>query len=97
MKTEWQVSDISREIEMHLHDLEFQDEKGEWQNFYIIATPERVVFGGVCNAGFLESGYIVRDDCETLDETFQEMLYDLLAYYNQGPEFVARIVYNERM
>jgi hypothetical protein len=93
----WTPSDISVEIPMRSNDLEFQDNKGEWQHFTVIATPDRVVFGGCCNCGFIESGYIERDDCEDLDETLQELLSDLEIYYNDGPEYVSRIVCNERM
>lgn len=82
---------------MRSNVLEFQDEKGEWHDFTVIATKERVVFGGCCNTGFLESGYILRDETESLDETLQEMLSDLETYYNDGPDCVSRIVCNERM
>lgn len=77
--------------------LEFQDAKGEWHDFTIIATKKRVVFGGCCNVGFIESGYIERDDCESLDETLSELLADLETHYNNGPQYVSRIVCNERM
>lgn len=99
MKREWSPSDISRTIRMLSNDLEFEDEKGEWHNFTVIATPDRVVFGDCCNCGFIESGYIERDldGGESLDETLQEMLTDLECYYNDGPDFVERIVCNERM
>lgn len=96
MKTKkWSVTDVSRAKYIGL--IEFQDEKGQWHNFEVMATKERVVFGGACNVGFMESGYIERDDCECLDETLQEMLSDLEMYYNGGPEHVSRIVCNERM
>jgi len=98
MKREWSPSDISKTVRMR-SDLEFQDEKGEYHEFAIIATPYRVVFGGCCNCGFMESGYIERDldGGESLGETLQEMLLDLKCYYNDGPDFVERIVCNERM
>ncbi len=63
----------------------------------MIATPERIVFGGVCNVGFIESGYILRDEYEELCETLSECLQDLETYYNDGPQYVSRIVCNERM
>ena len=94
-KTEWTVSDVSKA--KHLGPIEFQSEDGEWHVFEILASDSRVVFGGVCNVGFIESGYILRDDCEHLDETLQEMLSDLQTYYNDGPDYVSRIVCNERM
>jgi len=95
MANEWSVSDISQSIEMRSNELEFQDPEGEWHNFTIVATPTRIVFGGVCNVGFLESGYLEREDHESLDESLQELLADLETYYNDGPEYVSRIVYNE--
>ena len=95
MANEWSVSDISQSIEMRSNELEFQDPEGEWHNFTIVATPTRIVFGGVCNVGFLESGYLEREDHESLDESLQALLEDLETYYNDGPEYVSRIVYNE--
>ncbi len=96
-KTEWTVSDVSKEIRMRSNDLEFQDNKGEWQHFTIIATPDRIVFGGVCNVGLIESGYLEREEGETLDEALAETLADLEVYYNDGPQYVSRIVCNDRM
>jgi hypothetical protein len=95
--TTWSISDISQAIPLRSNILEFQDDKGEWHDFTTIATPERVVFGGVCNVGFIESGYIVREEGESLDETLSQMLSDLEVYYNDGPQYVSRIVCNERM
>jgi len=92
----WSVSDISDSIPMRSNDLEFQDNSGEWHHFTVIATPKRIVFGGVCNTGFIESGYLERDDFG-LDECLQALLEDLEVYYNDGPEYVSQIVCNERM
>jgi hypothetical protein len=77
--------------------VEFQDNAGEWHDFEVLKTPDRIVFGGCCNVGFLESGYILREEGETLDETLSEMLSDLETYYNDGPQYVSRIVCNECM
>ena len=97
-KTNWQISDISKQISLPRTNLiEFQDNKGNFHDFVLIVTPEKVVFGGCCNAGFIESGYIERESFEHLDETLQEMLSDLETYYNDGPNHVSRIVCNERM
>lgn len=94
----WQPSDISTPIELPCSNvLEFQDNSGEWHDFTIIGTKERVVFGGCVNVGFLESGYIQRKETETLDETLQELYSDLETYYNDGPQYCSRIVCNERM
>ncbi len=94
-KTEWKVSDVSDA--KYLGPIEFKDAKGEFQNFEVLATADRIVFGSSCNVGFIESGYILRDECETVNETLAELLADLEAYYNDGPSFVSRIVCNERM
>ena len=98
-KTQWQASDLSKAkpVVRGLCIIEFKDNKGEWQVFEILATPERVVFGGACNADFLESGYIEREEFEGLDETLSELLQDLQTYYNDGPQYVSRIVCNERL
>jgi len=98
-KQEWKRSDIRKTIKLERDILEFQDIHGEWQVFHVIATPERVVFGGCANVGFIESGYIERDlDAgESLDETLGEMLADLETYYNDGPQYVTRIIVNKRM
>ena len=87
----WKLSDI--ENAKYIGTLEI--EGGEY--FEVLETPERLVFGGACNAGFLESGYITREDHESLDETLQELHADLETFYRDGREFVSRIVCNERM
>jgi len=89
--TQWSVSNI--EGAKYLGTLEL--ESGEY--FEVLATDTKLVFGSACNAGFLESGYILREDCESLDETLQELLADLETYYCDGASYVSRIVCNERM
>jgi hypothetical protein len=99
-KPQWTQSDLTHAKPVsadRLSVLEFEDERGEWHDFEILKTPERLVFGGSCNVGFLESGYIEREDGETLDETLSELLSDLQTYYNDGPQYVSRIICNERM
>lgn len=97
--TEWKPSDLTnaKPISSHTSLIEFEDHNGEWRDFELLKTPERIVFGGYCNVGFLESGYILRECGESLDETLQELLSDLECYYNDGPQHVSRIVYNECM
>lgn len=97
-QVKWTSSDQvgARQVGNGLSVLEFQDNKGEWHSFDILKTAERVLFGGYCNVGFIESGYITRDG-EDLDETLSELLQDLETYYNDGPQYVSRIVCNERM
>jgi hypothetical protein len=96
---EWIPSDTSKTTHIRSDIIEFRDNSGKWHDFTVIVTPSRVVFGGVCNCGFIESGYIVRDldGGETLDETLREMLADLETYYNDGAMYTTRIVCNERM
>lgn len=94
MKT-WNVSDMTDA--KHLGIIEFQDNQDEWHDFEIIQTSDRLVFGGHCNTGFLESGYMIIDDCFSIDENLQELLADLETYYNDGPEYCSMIVCNGRM
>lgn len=96
----WVATDITGAT--NLGDLEFQDCRGEFHHFVVLATPEekgnsKLVFGGVCNAGFLESGHIHRADCESQSETLSELLSELETFYNDGPEYCNRICFNERM
>ena len=92
---EWTKSNIDNQ--KYIGVLEFQDNKGEFHNFEVIHTTTRLVFGGMCNIGFLESGYMEIDYSFSLDENLQELLSDLETYYNEGKEYVSRIVCNERM
>jgi hypothetical protein len=90
-QTQWSVSNI--EGAKYLGTLEL--ENGEY--FEVLATDTKLVFGGACNVGLLESGYILRDDCESIDETLQELHADLETYYRDGAGYTSRIVCNERM
>ena len=90
----WKVSDISES--QHLGILELNEDAGEWHIFEILETPDRLVFGGSCNTGFIESGYILKDGLGT-EETLQELYEDLLTYYREGKRSCNRIVCNERM
>lgn len=91
----WQVSDITHAE--YLGVLEFQDNAGEFHVFEVLETPGRIVFGGMCNAGFLESGYLAKEEDETTDEALRETIADLEVYYDDGPKYVSRIVCNKRM
>jgi len=96
MKIEWTFSDAEKNG-TYVGNHEFKDSKGEWHHFEIIATNERIVFGGACNAGFLESGYIERGEDEGKGDTLAAMCADLQTYYDDGLNYVSRIVCNERM
>jgi hypothetical protein len=89
--TQWSASDITGKEYLGFLELESGD------IFYIVATEDRLVFGTACNAGLLESGFIMREDFESLDETLQELHADLETYYTDGAQYVSRIVCSERM
>lgn len=94
-KPVWSVSSLVGAS--YFGTIEFQDVNAEWHDFEVMSAPDRLIFGGACNVGFLESGYILREDGETDSETLQEMLSDLETYYNDGADYVSRIVCNDRM
>ena len=91
----WKASNT--ENAEYLGIIEFRDNKEEFHNFEILKTETKLIFGGATNTGFLESGYMIMDDCFSLDENLQELLADLETYYNDGPEYVSLIVCNVRM
>ena len=64
----WTVSNIDNA--KYIGIIEFQDNQEEWHNFEVLLTEdqERLVFGGACNVGLLESGYMPVDSCFSLDE-----------------------------
>jgi hypothetical protein len=90
-QTQWSVSNIKGA--KYLETLEL--ESGEY--FEVLETETKIVFGSSCNAGFSESGFILRESFESLDETLQELHADLEVYYRDGANYVSRIVCNERM
>ena len=91
---DWSVTDVTNAKYLGL--IEFQDNDGEFHNFEVMETDDRLVFGGMTNSGFIESGYIEKDGFST-DETLQSLLEDLEVYYNDGGEYTSQIVFNERM
>jgi len=91
---DWSVSDITNA--KYLGYIEFQDNEGEFHNFEVMETDDRLVFGGMTNIGFIESGYIEKDGFST-DETLQSLIEDLEVYYNDGAEYTSQIVFNQRM
>lgn len=95
MKTKWTVTDVANAT--YLPPVEFKDSHGEWHVFELLQTGTRIAFGGACNVGFLESGYIARDPDERTDDCLSDLIADLETYYNDGPQYVSRIVCNERM
>lgn len=65
--------------------------------FEILATESRIVFGNACNVGFLESGYMAKEEDESMDAALHELHADLECYYSDGAQYVSRIVCNGRM
>jgi len=78
-------------------DVELQDKNGEFHAFQILATSDRLVFGGACNSVFLESGYLSLRYGETMRGALAELIADLCVYYRDGAQYVSRIVCNDRM
>jgi len=94
MKTEtWKVSDIEKAD--YIGMLEIENKKGDFSVFSVFVIPgDRYIFGGMCNAGFLESGFMRIEN----DEGGLSELHDQLqSYYNDGPQYAPRLVCNERM
>ena len=90
MKQIWKATDIENAI--YIGSFEVHGE-----HFEILETKNKFVFGTACNAGFLESGYMELEEGETGDAALLELYSDLDAYYQDGYEYVSRIVCNERM
>jgi len=89
--TQWSVSDTRYADGLGTLEIE----SGEY--FDVLETKTKLVFGCATNVGFFESGYILREEHETLAETLQELRADLEVYYRDGAQYVSRIVCNERM
>lgn len=87
---QWSAVDISGAD--YVGVLEVEDNALE-----VVSTPNFLVFGRMCNVGMLQSGYIEREEYETLDETLNELYSDLSVFYRDGREYTSRIVCNERM
>ncbi len=96
-KPEWSVSDISKAKAPM--DLEFRlpGSDGGWHHFVVLKTKDRLVFGGCCNVGFLESGYMLRDKELSLEEQMQELTDQLILFYEKGPETATKLICNDRM
>lgn len=87
---QWSAVDISGAYYVGI--IEIADD-----HFEVLATTRFLVFGDMGAAGMLQSGYIEREEYETLDDTFQELYSDLSVFYRDGREYISRIVCNERM
>lgn len=91
-KPVWQASDHS--AARYLGALEIE---GAPSPFEVLALPDRLLFGGFCNAGFLESGYILTANFPNDSHALADLIDDLETYYRDSAEYVSAIVCNERM
>lgn len=85
----WTVTDVSEAD--HLGTLEL--ENGE--SFEVLNAGSKLVFGGACNAGFLESGYMLRSPFSSLQDDLENLQEDLEAYYRSKGH--VSIYVNDRM
>ena len=92
----WKCSD-TKDSDKYLGNIEIHEGGDDYAIFDIIQTTTRLVFGGICNTGFLESGYIEIDDCFSVEENLQSLVEDLETFYRDGRGFVQGIVCNDRM
>jgi len=93
---QWTFSDAEK-TGKYIGIIEFQSIDKEWHNFEIYDTKDKIVFGGFCNTGFIESGYLPKDNDFSFDENLSELLADLECYYDNNKEYICNIVTNERM
>jgi len=92
-ESKWQASDTSKAE--YLGTLEIEDKHGEFHTFEVMVIPnDRYIFGGACNAGFLESGYML---LEEESGELENLHGELQAFYDDGEGYAPRLVCNERM
>jgi len=65
--------------------------------FEIVETDTRICFGGACNAGFLESGNMQKQEGESTEEALCELVEELETFYRDGITYCTRILCNDRM
>jgi len=63
--------------------------------FEVVALPDRLVFGGACNVGLLESGMMPLSPDSTLTGALEELIEDLEAFYRSKGH--VSIYCNDRM
>ena len=91
----WQAINIDQ-AEL-IGDIEIEALNGEYHHYTIVKTNQHLVFGGTCNIGLLQSGYMEIDNCFSLDENLQELIADLETFYNAGADYTNMIVFNDCM
>jgi hypothetical protein len=65
--------------------------------FEVVKTDKKLVFGNSTNIGLLQSGYMIIDNCFSIDENLQELHAELETYYSDGKQYCSMIVVNDRM
>jgi hypothetical protein len=94
-KPVWTVSDTTDA--KHLGTLSVEGKNGEEHDFEILFKNNKLIFGGACNVGFLESGYMEFEEGETEPRALIELNEELEVYYRAGYDYTNRIVCNDRM
>ena len=89
----WKASDTTGAE--YLGPLEIEKPNGETEIFEILATPERLIFGGATNSGFLESGFMPLHYDETREDALCALADDLAALCRDRSH--NRIYHNERI
>lgn len=92
-KTKWEVSDITEAEYDGIVEINSND--GEYHVFELMQTKTKIVFGGMTNIGFFESGYMPINENFSINENYLSLLEDIQNYYNN--EETSFIVYNKRM
>jgi len=85
----WTVTDVSNADRVGTLEIE----NGE--SFEVLNTGSKLVFGGACNAGFLESGFMLRSPFAALEDDLSNLVEDLEAYYRCKGH--VSIFFNDRM
>lgn len=79
MTIKWEAQNIDGAEYLGLIEIEEHDVV-----FTIVKTATHLVFGGVTNAGLLESGNQLIDDCFGIDENLQALIANIECYYQDG-------------
>ena len=72
------------------------DEEPCWHDFHVFASSNALIFGGFCNAGFIESGHMHKDGCNT-DVALQELADELETFYRGGCKPRERLILSDSM
>ena len=99
-KIKWSPSNIKHARSLGIIEFNSGDKNNPddecWHDFHVFALADRLVFGGFCNVGFIESGYMLTDGF-AIEETLQDLTDELESFYRGGCEPRERLVCSERM